>query len=183
MEGLLREVKDFPRAGITFYDIDPLLNNSGAFRSAIDALVAPWIIGQNDADWSEAVKHRQVDVVAGPEARGYIFASAMAYSLGAGVALVRKPGKLPAEKISQDYGLEYGKNTVEMHTTAIKPGQKVLIVDDLLATGGTIEATVKLVERLGGSVIGVACLVELSGLGGRELIEGKGIRVHAVIKK
>jgi len=170
MEGLLRAVKDFPRAGITFYDIDPLLNNASAFSEAVARMVLPF-----DSE--------TIDIVAGPEARGYIFAAAMAHRLAAGVALVRKPGKLPAEKISEDYGLEYGKNTVEMHTTAVKAGQKVLIVDDLLATGGTIEATIKLVQRLGGVVVGVACLVELTGLGGRALLEGKGIRVHTVIKK
>lgn len=113
----------------------------------------------------------KVDLVAGPEARGYLFCSAMALKLHAGVCMIRKPGKLPAEKISQEYGLEYGRNTLELHTTAVKEGQKVVLVDDLLATGGTIKAAAQLVRRLGGVVVGCCFLVELDDLGGRKLLE------------
>ena len=165
-KSLLREVKDFPREGIRFQDIDPLVNDPTAFRDVIEAMCEPFV--------------GKVDLVAGPEARGYIFSAAMALQLNAGIVLVRKPGKLPADKISQSYGLEYGKNTIECQTSAIKPGQRVLIVDDLLATGGTVEATGKLVKQLKGEVVGCACLVELKGLAGRKLLEDSQIPVHCV---
>ena len=171
MEALLREVKDFPREGILFQDIDPLMNDAKAFAEVIETM-------------SKLFENDRVDLVCGPEARGYLFSSALALKLGAGVCLARKPGKLPAEKISQTYGLEYGKNTLEMHTTAVKPGQRVLLVDDLLATGGTLDAAAKLVKRLGGEVIGCCCLVELTALrGGQHLIEQGVPRVESIIKK
>jgi adenine phosphoribosyltransferase len=151
----IREIPDFPKPGILFYDITTLLKDAVAYRAAIDAMLAPYV-GQ------------AVDVVVGMESRGFIFSAPMAYQLGAGFVPVRKLGKLPAETISVEYALEYGSNTLEVHRDAIQPGQKVLIVDDLLATGGTVRGTVELVQRLQGEIVGLAFLVELSFLKGRE---------------
>ncbi len=159
-EKLLREVKNYPKEGITFYDIDPLLNNATAFNDMLDKLVEE--IQKIDVN---------IDLFAGPEARGFLFASGLAVKFKSGVALVRKPGKLPAEKITEQYNLEYGTNSVEMHTTAVKPNQTVVVVDDLLATGGTIEAAIKLITKLGGRVVGVAVLVELEHFGGKQRLE------------
>jgi adenine phosphoribosyltransferase len=151
----IREIPDFPKPGILFYDITTLLKDPAAYRAAIDAMLAP-SAGQ------------PVDIVVGMESRGFIFSAPMAYQLGAGLVPVRKLGKLPAETISVEYALEYGSNTLEVHRDAIQPGQKVLIVDDLLATGGTVRGTVELVQRLHGDIVGLAVLVELSFLKGRE---------------
>jgi adenine phosphoribosyltransferase len=151
----IREIPDFPKPGILFYDITTLLKDPAAYRAAIDAMLAPYA-GQ------------PVDIVVGMESRGFIFSAPMAYQLGAGLVPVRKLGKLPAETISVEYALEYGSNTLEVHRDAIQPGQKVLIVDDLLATGGTVRGTVELVQRLHGDIVGLAFLVELSFLKGRE---------------
>ena len=138
----IREVPDFPKPGILFYDITTLLKDADAYKEAIDLMLAPY------AD-------EQVDVVVGMESRGFIFSAPMAYQLGAGLVPVRKLGKLPAETITVEYALEYGSNTLEIHRDAIAPGQKVLIVDDLLATGGTVHGTIELVERLKGEVVGL----------------------------
>ena len=151
----IREIPDFPKPGILFYDITTLLKDPAAYRAAIDAMLAPYA-GQ------------PVDIVVGMESRGFIFSAPMAYQIGAGLVPVRKLGKLPAETISVEYALEYGSNTLEVHRDAIQPGQKVLIVDDLLATGGTVRGTVELVQRLHGDIVGLAFLVELSFLKGRE---------------
>ncbi len=151
----IREIPDFPKPGILFYDITTLLKDPAAYRAAIDAMLAPYA-GQ------------KVDIVVGMESRGFIFSAPMAYQIGAGLVPVRKLGKLPAETISVEYALEYGSNTLEVHRDAIQPGQKVLIVDDLLATGGTVRGTVELVQRLHGDIVGLAFLVELSFLKGRE---------------
>jgi adenine phosphoribosyltransferase len=151
----IREIPDFPKPGILFYDITTLLKDAAAYRAAIDAMLAPYA-GQ------------AVDIVVGMESRGFIFSAPMAYQLGAGLVPVRKLGKLPAETISVEYALEYGSNTLEVHRDAIRPGQKVLIVDDLLATGGTVRGTVELVERLQGEIVGLAFLVELAFLKGRD---------------
>jgi adenine phosphoribosyltransferase len=151
----IREIPDFPKPGILFYDITTLLKDPAAYRAAIDAMLAPYA-GQ------------KVDIVVGMESRGLIFSAPMAYQIGAGLVPVRKLGKLPAETISVEYALEYGSNTLEVHRDAIQPGQKVLIVDDLLATGGTVRGTVELVQRLHGDIVGLAFLVELSFLKGRE---------------
>ena len=151
----IREIPDFPKPGILFYDITTLLKDAAAYRAAIDAMLAPYA-GQ------------AVDIVVGMESRGFIFSAPMAYQLGAGLVPVRKLGKLPAETISVEYALEYGSNTLEVHRDAIQPGQKVLIVDDLLATGGTVRGTVELVERLQGEIVGLAFLVELAFLKGRD---------------
>jgi adenine phosphoribosyltransferase len=154
----IRDVPDFPQKGILFKDITTLLKDGPAFKSAIDLMTS-------------RVKGWGVDVVVGMESRGFIFAAPIAYNLGVGFAPVRKLGKLPAETIQAEYALEYGTNTLEVHTDAIQEGQRVLIVDDLLATGGTVGATIDLVERLGGEVAGTAFLVELAFLHGRQRLD------------
>ena len=151
----IREVPDFPKPGILFYDITTLLKDAGAFKESIDLLTAPF-------------SDRRIDVVVGMESRGFIFSAPMAYQLDAGFVPVRKLGKLPADTVSVEYSLEYGTNTLEVHKDAIQRGQKVLIVDDLLATGGTVVGTIELVQQLGGEVVGLAFLVELLFLKGRE---------------
>ncbi|HTS36160.1 MAG TPA: adenine phosphoribosyltransferase [Candidatus Solibacter sp.] len=159
LKKLIREVPDFPKKGILFYDITTLLKDKTGFATIIDKL-------------SEHYIPKKVDVVLGMEARGFIFAPALAYRLNAGFVPVRKPGKLPAEVVRFDYALEYGTNTLEMHKDAIQKGQSVLIVDDLLATGGTADATAKLVEKLGGRVAGLGFVVELDFLKGRNKLKG-----------
>ena len=163
----IREVPDFPKPGILFYDITTLLKDPAAYRESIDLLTAPY-------------RGRKVDIVVGMESRGFIFSAPMAYQLKAGFVPVRKLGKLPAETVSVEYALEYGTNTLEVHKDAISPGQKVLIVDDLLATGGTVNGTIELVRRLGGDVVGLAFLVELLFLKGRDKLRGHDI--HSVIQ-
>jgi adenine phosphoribosyltransferase len=163
----IREIPDFPKPGILFYDITTLLKNADAFHESIDMLTEPY-------------KDARIDLVVGMESRGFIFSAPMAYQLNAGLVPVRKLGKLPAETITVEYALEYGSNTLEIHRDAIQPGQKVLIVDDLLATGGTVHGTIELVERLKGDVVGLAFLVELDFLKGRDRLEGR--RVTSVVK-
>ncbi|WP_085523256.1 adenine phosphoribosyltransferase [Tuberibacillus sp. Marseille-P3662] len=148
-------VEDFPKEGIKFKDITPLMQNGEAYQAAIQKIV-------------EYAKDKDVDIIVGPEARGFIVGCPIAYELGIGFVPVRKKGKLPREVIEVEYGLEYGDNVLTMHEDAIKPGQKVLVVDDLLATGGTIDASIQLVEKLGGSVAGTAFMVELTYLSGRD---------------
>jgi adenine phosphoribosyltransferase len=159
LRSLIRDVPDFPQKGIVFKDITPLLADEVGFSSVIDMIVVHFGRGN-------------VDKVVGIEARGFILASPVAYHFGAGFVPVRKADKLPWETESQEYELEYGKETLEIHKDAFKPGERVLIVDDVLATGGTARATAELVERLGGKVMGIACLIELSFLKGREQIQG-----------
>lgn len=159
LKELIREVPDFPKEGILFYDITTLLKDREGFRHTIDALKSQYAgLG--------------VDMVIGIEARGFIFAPALAYALGAGFVPVRKPKKLPAESAKVSYALEYGTDTLEIHRDAVSEGTRVLIVDDLLATGGTARATTRLVEELGGIVVGIAFVVELTFLGGREKLNG-----------
>jgi len=155
----IRSVPDFPIEGILFYDITTLLQNPEALRASVDQLVGHY----QDAG---------VEVIVGMESRGFIFGMPMAYRMGLGFVPVRKPGKLPAETVSESYDLEYGTNTLEIHVDAIEKGQKVLIVDDLLATGGTAKATCNLVEKLGGEIVGVAFVIELNFLKGREKLQG-----------
>lgn len=160
----IANVKDFPIEGILFRDITPLMADGEAFKSACKELI-------------EFAKEQEAEVVVGPESRGFIFGCPIAYELGLGFVPVRKPNKLPRETVSTTYTLEYGSNTLCMHKDAIKPGQKVFIVDDLLATGGTIKAAIDLVEKLGGVVVGIGFLVELVDLNGRELIKEYPIKV------
>jgi len=155
LRSLIRDVPDFPKPGIVFKDITTLTKNPDGFRQAVDEMTALY-------------EGREVNVVVGVESRGFIFGGAVAYLLGAGFVPARKPGKLPAGAISAEYELEYGTDKLEMHQDAIEKGQNVLIVDDLLATGGTAAATVKLVEKLGGNIIGIVFLIDLTFLGGRE---------------
>lgn len=157
----IADIPDFPEEGVIFRDVTPLLKNKDAYRETVNAF-AKWVDGLG-------VK---VDVVAGPEARGFIFGCPVAYEIKAGFVPVRKPGKLPRETVSEEYALEYGTNEVQIHADSIQPGENVIIVDDLLATGGTVEATVKLIEKLGGKVVGIAFLIELEALKGREKLDG-----------
>jgi adenine phosphoribosyltransferase len=159
LRALIRDVPDFPQKGIVFKDITPLLGDEAGFSMAIDLIVAHFGRGN-------------VDKVVGIEARGFIVASPVAYHFGAGFVPVRKAGKLPWVSESETYELEYGTETLEVHRDAFIPGERVLIVDDVLATGGTAQATAKLVERLGAKVVGIACLIELGFLRGREKIPG-----------
>jgi len=163
LKALIREVPDFPKPGINFYDITTLLKQADGLRRTVDALAAQF----------EGVK---VDTVIGIEARGFIFAPALAYHMGAGFVPVRKPRKLPAECASISYDLEYGQDTLEIHRDAVGPGHRVIIADDLLATGGTARAVVNLVEELGGTVAGLVFVVELEFLPGRKRLEGYDVR-------
>lgn len=159
----IANVPGFPKEGILFRDITPLMQNGKVFSSVCDDLI-------------KFAKEIKAEVVVGPESRGFIFGCPIAKELGIGFIPVRKPNKLPRETISVDYELEYGKNTLCMHKDAIKPGQKVLFVDDLLATGGTVDASIKLVESLGGVVVGCAFLIELVDLKGREKLKGYNVK-------
>jgi adenine phosphoribosyltransferase len=162
IEALIRAIPDFPIPGILFRDITPLLKDKQGFRQAIDLFVERFI-------------GRGIDYVVGIEARGYILAAPIAYAIGAGFVPVRKPGKLPHDRFTEEYALEYGSNSLEIHQDAIGKGERVLVVDDVLATGGTAGATARLLERLGASVEAFAFLVELTALRGREQIAGAQI--------
>ena len=155
----IREVPDFPKSGILFYDLTTLLGDPEGLRQVIDLM-------------TEHYKDQEIDLVIGIESRGFILAPSIAYNLGAGFVPVRKPGKLPYKTLSSSYELEYGTDSVEIHEDAVKPGQRVLIVDDLIATGGTAAATVQLATRLDADVLSVAFLVELEALQGRKKLEG-----------
>lgn len=165
----IREVPDFPREGILFYDITTVIKEPDAFRQTIDIMVAPYV--------DEAI-----DVVVAMESRGFIFGAPLAYLLKAGFAPIRKLDKLPAETVTREYELEYATNTLEMHRDAVQPGQRVLLVDDLLATGGTIAASLDIVQELGGIPVGVVVLVELLALEGREKLVPYGAQVTSFIK-
>jgi adenine phosphoribosyltransferase len=159
LKKMIREVPDFPKKGILFYDITTLLKDKTGFKKTIDAL-------------TDQVRPLKPDAVLGIEARGFIFAPALAYNLGAGFVPVRKPNKLPADTERISYELEYGMDTLEMHRDAVRPGMNVVIADDLLATGGTALATVRLVEKLGGKVAAISFVIELEGLKGRDRLKG-----------
>ncbi|SKA81314.1 adenine phosphoribosyltransferase [Caloramator quimbayensis] len=163
----IRVIEGFPKEGISFKDITTLLSDGEAFKYTIDSMV-------------EQVKDKKIDVVVGPEARGFLLGAPIAYSLGVGFVPVRKPGKLPSDTLRYTYNLEYGTDSLEIHKDSIKPGQRVLVVDDLLATGGTISAVAKLVQQLGGEVVGISFVVELTGLNGREKLEG--FDVNSLVK-
>ena len=163
----IADIPDFPEPGVIFRDVTPLLANKDAYQESIRLI-------------SEFAKDKKVDVIVGPEARGFLFGCPVALALHCGFVPVRKPGKLPREVISQSYDLEYGSNEIQMHSDSIKDGQNVLVVDDLLATGGTVEAAISLIEKMGGNVVGTAFLIELEALKGRELL--KDYDVFSVLK-
>ena len=167
LKAQIRHVPDFPKAGILFYDITTLLQDPAGLRAAIDSLTLPFV-------------DQQIELVVGVESRGFIFGAAVADRLGAGFAPVRKPGKLPSARVSESYALEYGTDTLEIHEDAVRKGQRVLIVDDLLATGGTARATAALVKRVGGTVHALAFLIELLALNGRARLVGE--QVHASLQ-
>ena len=166
IDDYIRSIPDFPEEGIIFRDITSVLQDADGLHLAIDSM-------------QEKIADLDFDVVVGPESRGFIFGVPIAYNLHKSFVPVRKKGKLPCETISEEYDLEYGSAVIEMHKDAIHPGQKVVIVDDLIATGGTTEAIIKLVNQLGGEVVGIVFLIELAGLKGRERLEGR--RVESVI--
>ena len=159
LKDYVNSIPDFPEKGIMFRDISPLMGDGEAYKQATDAII-------------KFAKDRQVDMIVGPEARGFIVGCPVAYALGVGFAPARKKGKLPSETVEATYGLEYGTSSLFLQKEAIKPGQRVLVTDDLLATGGTIKATIELVEKLGGIVVGTAFIVELKDLHGRDKIKG-----------
>ncbi|TQQ85675.1 adenine phosphoribosyltransferase [Peptacetobacter hominis] len=163
----IRNVQDFPKPGIGFKDITTLLKDKDAFKEMVDIM-------------ADNLKDLDVDVIVGPEARGFLTGAPVAYAVGAGFVPIRKPGKLPAETESYEYELEYGTDKIEIHKDAIEKGQKVAIIDDLLATGGTMEAAVKLIEKLGGEVVSIQFLIELEFLNGREKFDG--YNVESIIK-
>ncbi len=163
----IRTIPNFPHDGIMFRDVTTLFGDARGFRIAVDQLLHPYT-------------GMQIDKVAGLEARGFILGGAVAHQLGKGFVPIRKKGKLPGKTVEQTYKLEYGTATVELHDDALQPGEKVLIVDDLLATGGTAEAGIKLVEKLGAEVIGCAFVIDLPALGGRKLLESMGMAVHTL---
>ena len=167
VQSKIRAINDFPKKGIIFRDITTAVKDPQAMRYMIDYL-------------TDRYKEERIDYVAGIESRGFIFGAALAYKLGAGFVVIRKPGKLPAETISQEYELEYGTDKIEMHADAVEPGKKVLIVDDLLATGGTVDAAAKLLKKTGANVVGAAFIIELTDLKGRDKL--KDIDVFSMIQ-
>lgn len=167
LEDYVRSIPDFPEPGIIFRDVTSILQDADGLQLAIDSI-------------QELLKDTEVDLIAGTESRGFIFGMPVAYNLHKPFVPVRKKGKLPCETVSQEYDLEYGSAEIEMHKDAVKPGQKVVVIDDLIATGGTVEAAVKLIERLGGEVVKIIFLMELAGLNGRERL--KGYDVESVIR-
>mgnify|MGYP001297597688 FL=1 len=167
LTALIRDIPDFPKPGIRFKDITPLLSDPSGLSLAVELMANPW-------------RDHRPDLEVGAESRGFIFGTALAQSLSCGFVPVRKPGKLPYETVSVEYELEYGKDTLEMHKDAIKPGQKVLLVDDLIATGGTAKAACDLIERLGGEVLGLVVLIELEELKGRALMGP--VEVHSLLR-
>ena len=167
LKELVRNIPDFPKEGILFRDITPLIGNAEGYESLVHTM-------------ADTLRDLDVDVVIGPEARGFIFAAALAHALHAGLVLARKPGKLPYKTISYQYGLEYGTDELQMHADSIRPGQRVAIVDDLLATGGTALACAKLVEKAGGKVVGCTFAIELCDLPGRETLAG--YPVHTILQ-
>ena len=163
----IREIPDFPKPGILFYDITTLLRDAEGFKAAIDAIAAPFA-------------NKGISLVVGIESRGFILGAAVADRLGVGFCPIRKPGKLPAKTLKESFNLEYGSDAIEIHADAVEPGQKVLIVDDVLATGGTARAAARLVRNLRGDLHGLAFLIELEALGGRKLLEGE--QIYSVLK-
>ncbi|WP_128426580.1 adenine phosphoribosyltransferase [Gudongella oleilytica] len=167
LKSKIREIEDFPIKGVSFKDITTLTRDKDAFNQAVSSMI-------------DDLKDKEVDYIVGPEARGFLFGAAVAYGLGVGFVPIRKPGKLPGETTSFEYELEYGTNTLEIHTESIKKGDRIAIVDDLLATAGTVMAATKLIESLGGNVVALEFVIELTFLGGREKLEG--YHVNSLVK-
>lgn len=163
----INEIEDFPKPGVRFYDIAPLLGSNAIFAGAIRDMSEPY--------------HGGVDRIVGIDARGFAFGAPMALELGTGFAMLRKPGKLPGQVERADYGLEYGENSLELQIGAIRQGERIVLVDDVIATGGTAQAGIELVRRQGGEVIGFSALVDLPHLGGSQAIEGAGVPVHTLV--
>ncbi len=163
LKSKIREIKNWPKAGVSFKDITPLLEDKELFCKMIDELAKPY-------------SNQKIDKIVGIDARGFLLASALAYKFKTGIAIIRKQGKLPSKTISKNYALEYGSNTIEMHKDSISPGEKVLLVDDVLATGGTMKAAVDLVKELGGKIIGIEFLIELDYLKGKKALKGQKIK-------
>jgi len=168
LKDAIRTIPDFPKEGIMFRDITTLMTNPKAFKASIDALAAPY-------------QGKGLDNVAGIDARGFVFGAAVAYALGVGFVPIRKKGKLPFKTYTQDYQLEYGTDTLEIHADAVRKGEKVLLIDDLIATGGTAEASIKLLQKTGADIIGAAFVVDLPDLGGLGKITSMGIPVTALV--
>ncbi len=169
LKSTIRTVPDFPIKGVMFRDITTLLKHPEAFKQTCD-------------QFYERYKDMKIDKIAGIESRGFIFGSVLAYKLGLGFVLIRKPGKLPAETVKEEYELEYGKDAVEVHKDAILEGDKVLLVDDLIATAGTAGASAKLIRKIGGDLIECSFVIELPDLGGRNKLEKQGLKVHSMIQ-
>lgn len=165
LKNKIRVIENFPKEGISFKDITTLIGDGEGLKTSIDVMV-------------DYLKDKNIDLIVGPEARGFIFGVPVAYALGVGFVPVRKKGKLPADTVSVEYDLEYGTDTLQIHKDAIKKGQRVAIVDDLLATGGTIEAVAKLITEAGGEVVSLNFLIELTGLNGREKLEGYDVKSY-----
>lgn len=168
IKALIRSIPDFPKPGIMFRDVTTLFAAPEGLRMCVDQLLTPYV-------------GAQIDVVVGLEARGFILGGAVAHQLGKGFVPIRKKGKLPGKTVEQAYQLEYGEAVMEMHDDAVQPGQKVLVVDDLLATGGTAEAGIKLIERLGAQVVGCAFVIDLPQLGGRGRLDAMGVPIHHLV--
>lgn len=168
LKAAIRSIPDFPKPGIMFRDVTTLIGDARAFRVAIDQMVQPWA-------------GAKIDKVAGTEARGFILGGAVAHQLSVGFVPVRKQGKLPWRRLSEEYELEYGTDTIEIHSDAVREGDRVLLVDDLIATGGTAEASVKLLQRAGATVVGATFIIDLPDLGGAKRIEALGVPVSALV--
>lgn len=169
LKSVIRTIPDYPKPGIMFRDVTTLIGDARAFRVAVDQMVQPWA-------------GAKIDMVAGTEARGFILGGAVAHQLSVGFTPVRKKGKLPYRTIAEDYELEYGTDTIEIHVDAIKEGDRVLLVDDLIATGGTAEASIKLLQRAGATVVGAAFVIDLPDLGGARRIEAMGVPVSSLVE-
>ena len=171
----LRDVPDFPAPGILFRDISPVLQSPEGLR-AVAALMfdTVWAVTSSEV--------HDLDLVAGVESRGFILGSVLARDLGCGFTMIRKPGKLPCPTVSERYGKEYGRDVVHMHTDGVQPGQRVVLVDDLIATGGSLLAAARLIRRLGGEIVTCLCLIELKELGGRAKLEAEGVRVDSIVR-
>ncbi|MFW5979743.1 MAG: adenine phosphoribosyltransferase [Halanaerobiales bacterium] len=162
LKNYIREIPDFPKEGILFKDITPMLQDENAFKHAIDEM-------------KKEYENMDIDYIVGIEARGFIIGTPLAYALNIGFIPIRKPGKLPADKIKTSYDLEYGSNELELHSDALNKDDRILLIDDLLATGGTVKASIELIEELGGNIVGIGFLLELGKLNGRELLDGYNV--------